>query len=168
MFICESDRLRMRVLESTDAPWVLELVGGEDWIRNIGDRGVRTLTDAEVYIERMRDRHEKHGYSFYGVFSKETGEGLGICGFALRDGFTMPDVGFAFLPRHYRNGYAYESGAAVLNFARTKLGLTEVLGITSPTNKASIATLEKLGLIRDPNFVGDPAFEPAVYFRKRL
>lgn len=167
-FLFESERLKLRVLDQVDAPWILELVGGEDWIRNIGDRGVKTLADAEAYIERMRERQGKHGFSFYGVFSKETGEGLGICGFAHRDGYTLPDVGFAFLPRHYRKGYAYESGAAALDFARTNLGLTEVLGITSPQNLGSIATLEKMGLIRDPHFVGDPAFEPAVYFRKRL
>lgn len=166
--ILETSRLRLRVLESVDADWILELVGGDDWIRNIGDRGVRTLSDAEAYIERMRERQQKHGFSFYGVFLKESGEGLGICGFAHRDGYALPDVGFAFLPRHYRKGYALESGSAVLDLARTKLGMTEVLGITSPTNFGSIATLERLGLIRDPHYVGDPAFEPAVYFRKRL
>lgn len=176
--LIQTSRLDLRVLDESDAPWILELVGGDDWIRNIGDRGVRTLEDARAYIARMQTRHEAQGFSFYAVLLRETGNGVGgsaaelggpvgvgICGFASREGFTLPDIGFAFLPRYYRQGFAYESASAVLAYGRATLGFGEVLGITSPENIGSQRVLEKLGLARDPDFVGDPAFEPAFYYR---
>jgi RimJ/RimL family protein N-acetyltransferase/ribosomal protein S18 acetylase RimI-like enzyme len=163
--VVETDRLSLRVLDSTDAPWILQLVSGDDWIRNIGDRGVRTIADAEAYINRMRERQRKYGYSFYGVYLKESGEGVGICGFALRDGLTLPDVGFALLPAYYRKGFTAEAGRAVMNYGRSALGFAEILGITSPSNVASVRTLEKLGLKLDAGFSGPKEFEPALYFR---
>ena len=40
---------------------------------------------------------------------------------------------------------AYEAAAAVLRYARSALGLTRILAITSPGNAASIELLQKLG-----------------------
>lgn len=136
----------MRVLEPRDAVFMLPLVSGEDWIRNIGDRGVRTMADSEAHIERIRAGQIQHGYSFYGVFLKETGEGIGICGLTKRPDLECADVGFAVLPKYYRKGYTLEAAQAVLEYAKNQLGLTEICAITAPENSASIAVVEKLGL----------------------
>ena len=56
------------------------------------------------------------------------------------------DVGFAFLPQYWSQGYAYESTCAVMEFARSGLGLKRILGITANDNVSSIKLLEKIGL----------------------
>jgi predicted SnoaL-like aldol condensation-catalyzing enzyme len=46
-----SERLELRELTVVDAPFILELLNDGDFHRYIGDRGVRTLADAENYIQ---------------------------------------------------------------------------------------------------------------------
>ncbi|MGH9443874.1 MAG: GNAT family N-acetyltransferase, partial [Thermoanaerobaculia bacterium] len=46
----ETERLFLRRLTPGDAEFVLELLNDTDWLRFIGDRGVRTLEDARDYI----------------------------------------------------------------------------------------------------------------------
>jgi RimJ/RimL family protein N-acetyltransferase len=55
------------------------------------------------------------------------------------------DLGFAFLPGYWRQGYAVESALAVKSYAAQVVGLTRLVAITSPTNWPSIRVLEKLG-----------------------
>ena len=56
------------------------------------------------------------------------------------------DIGFAFLPQHWKKGYAVEAAAAVKDFAANVVGLTRLVAITSPANWPSIRVLEKIGL----------------------
>ena len=77
---------------------------------------------------------------------KAPGVPIGICGLVKREILPDVDLGFAFLPEFWGNGYAYESAAAVLLFAGTTLSLKRVVAITSPDNHNSIKVLEKLGL----------------------
>ncbi len=50
--IIETDRLILRHLSANDAPFILELLNDPSFIQNIGDRGVRTIADAEAYITK--------------------------------------------------------------------------------------------------------------------
>ena len=43
-----SERLELRELTVADAPFIVELLNDPDFHRYIGDRGIRTLDDAEV------------------------------------------------------------------------------------------------------------------------
>jgi RimJ/RimL family protein N-acetyltransferase len=70
---------------------------------------------------------------------------IGICGPLKRETLEHPDIGFAFLPRFWRQGYAFESAAAVMSYAREVLGLKQIAAITTPDNEPSIKLLEKLG-----------------------
>jgi len=76
---------------------------------------------------------------------KEGGEPIGMCGLLKRDALPDVDVGFAFRPRFWSRGYAFESASAVLAHARDAFGLKRLLAITAPDNEASIRLLEKLG-----------------------
>jgi RimJ/RimL family protein N-acetyltransferase len=74
------------------------------------------------------------------------GETIGMCGLVTREGLHDVDVGFAFLPKFWGMGYATESAQAVLEYARVRIGLKRIVGITSPENHASIRVLEKIGM----------------------
>jgi RimJ/RimL family protein N-acetyltransferase len=69
-----------------------------------------------------------------------------MCGLIKRDSLDDVDVGFAFLPRYWGKGYAYEAGAAVMAYGKDALGLSRIVAIVSPDNASSIKVLEKLGL----------------------
>jgi RimJ/RimL family protein N-acetyltransferase len=143
--VIETERLILRRLATGDAAFIFELVNEPSFIKNIGDRNVRTQDDAVRYIQQGPiASYEKHGFGLYLVELKDLTP-LGICGVLKRDTLEQPDIGFAFLPRFWRHGYAIESATAVMRYARSVLGLSEMAAITSPDNEASIKVLEKLG-----------------------
>jgi RimJ/RimL family protein N-acetyltransferase len=90
--------------------------------------------------------YERFGFGLYAVELKETGELIGMCGLLKRDSLTDPDIGFAFLPKFWKKGYAFESAAAVIRYGTHVLGVKRVLAITLPENAGSIRVLEKIGL----------------------
>ena len=146
--ICQSARLRLRVTRPDDAAFVLRIVNEPGFIRNIGDRGVRTLEDAARYIEsRMLEPIRKFGYGMYVVELKATGVPVGLCGIVRRDTLPEPDIGFALLGEHEGHGYAVEAARAVLEYARGSLKIGRLLAITTPTNERSGRVLEKLGFV---------------------
>lgn len=147
MNVLETERLRLRPLSADDAPFILELLNEPSWIRFIGDRGVHTLDDARRYIaEGPCAMYALHGLGLMMVETKGERESLGICGLIRRASLPDVDIGFAFLPRFWGKGFAFEAAAATLEHARRDLGLRRILAITSLDNESSIRLLEKLGL----------------------
>lgn len=59
----------------------------------------------------------------------------------------IPDVGFGFTEQGMGKGYATEAARALTDYAREHWGVTEFVGITSPTNMAARRVMEKLGLV---------------------
>jgi RimJ/RimL family protein N-acetyltransferase len=145
--VIETDRLNLRRLAPGDAEFILELLNDPSFLRFIGDKGVRTLDDARDYIMNGPvDMYERLGFGLYLTELKESGTPIGICGLIKRDGLEDVDIGFAFLPRFWAKGYAYESAAAVMAYGKNALELERIVAITSPDNHASGRLLEKLGL----------------------
>jgi len=144
--ILETERLLLRQLSTEDAEFMLELLNDPSFIRNIGDRGVRTMSDACSYIlNGPVDSYSKNGFGLYLVVFKETNESIGICGLIKRDSLEDVDLGYAFLPRFWSRGYAVESAKAVKAYAKDVIGLHRIVAITDPENKGSIRILEKIG-----------------------
>lgn len=146
MKILETDRLIVRHLSPEDAEFILQLVNEPSWIRFIGNKGVRTIEDARNYIlNGPVEMYSRLGFGLYLVELKEAGEPVGMCGLIKRDSLEDVDIGFAFLPKFWGKGYAYESSSAVMEYGERAFGLKRLLAITSPDNVDSIRLLEKLG-----------------------
>ncbi|HSM07919.1 MAG TPA: GNAT family N-acetyltransferase [Gemmatimonadota bacterium] len=144
--VIETRRLFLRRQNASDAPFILRLLNDADFLRFIGDRGVRTLEDAESYIrDGAVASYAANGFGLYLVESKDGGEEVGVCGLLSRDFLEDVDLGFAFLPEHRRRGYAREAAEATIVFACEELGLERLTAIVSPGNTASIRLLEGLG-----------------------
>ncbi len=126
---------------------MLALLNDPDFIRYVGDRGVRTEAEARRYLLKEPIGHyAEHGYGMYVVARKTDPAPMGLCGLVNRPGLDDVDVGFAFLPAYRRQGYAFEAAEAVMAYGRRVFGLTRIVGITQADNAGSIRTLEKLGL----------------------
>jgi len=145
--VIETERLVLRRLTTGDAEFIVELLNQPSFLRFIGDKGVRNTEDAVRYLETgPLASYEQHGFGLYLVELKESGIAIGMCGLLKRDSLPDVDVGFAFLPHHWSQGYAFESASAVMTYGRKALGLRRIVAITSPNNDASIRLLEKIGL----------------------
>jgi RimJ/RimL family protein N-acetyltransferase len=144
--VLATERLTLRHLASRDAPFILQLLNEDGFLKYIGDKGVRTLADARDYILKGPvDSYRRHGYGLY-LTSLHDGTPIGICGLVKRDTLRDVDVGFAFLTQYWSKGYASEAAAAALEHGRSTLRLGRIVAITAPDNLGSIAVLEKIGL----------------------
>jgi RimJ/RimL family protein N-acetyltransferase len=145
----ETERLQLRELSASsveDATFILRLLNEPSFIRNIGDRGVRNLDDAYDYMANGPvNSYRTHGHGLYRVDIKASGAAGGLCGLVRREGLGGPDLGYAFLPEFWSQGYAMESARAVLAHARDALALDRILAIVDPNNTDSIRVLQKLG-----------------------
>lgn len=146
MLVLETPRLALRRLSADDAEFMLRLLNEPSFLRYIGDRNVRSVADACRYIESgPMAMYARIGFGLFLVELKEGRVPIGICGLLKRDTLDDVDVGFAFLPEHWRQGYAFESAAAVLEYGRHTHHLMRIVAITSLENEASISLLAKLG-----------------------
>lgn len=144
--ILQTDRLRLRELDSEDSAFILKLVNDPDWLRHIGDRGVRSLRDASDFIEEgPLASYSEHGYGLWLVETKDGSSPIGLCGVLKRRHLEQPDLGYALLPDYRGMGYATEACKGVLEYAKRKLGLEQVLAVVAPRNRRSVGLLEKLG-----------------------
>lgn len=147
MNIIETERLFLRELNTGDAEFILELINEPGWIKNIGDRGIREIEGAIEYIQKgPAASYEKNGFGLWLVGLKETNEPIGMCGLIKRETLADIDIGFAFLERFWGKGFAIEAASAVMDFARSNLGLKRIVAITVSENLGSIKVLEKLGM----------------------
>lgn len=143
----ETARLVLRRLEFADALFLVSLLNQPSFITNIGDRGVRNVDDAHRYLrEGPHAMYDRYGFGLWRVVQKDDGAAIGLCGLLKRDILPDVDLGYAYLPEFWGQGYAVEAAAATLRHAALKFGLRRVIGVVSQGNSASIRVLEKIGM----------------------
>lgn len=72
-----------------------------------------------------------------------------MAGLVKREGLDNIDLGFAFLPAYFGNGYGFEACQSIIHFAKNDLHIKNLDAVTLAINKRSIGLLERLGF----NFV---------------
>lgn len=145
--ILETERLILSELTPADAPFMYELLTMPNWIKFIGDRGIRNIEDARNYLtNRIIPTYKDLGFGFYKVELKSDGTTIGTCGIVKRPTLDDVDIGFGFLDRFTGKGYAYEAAKATLNYAIDTLNIPRIIAITDPNNIRSKKLLEKIGL----------------------
>ena len=138
-------------LSREDSALMLAILNDPDFVRNVADRGVRTLQAAGDYLQRGPiASYREHNFGMYKVALRD-GRPIGLCGLVKRDFLEDVDIGYALLPEYRGQGYALEAAREVMDFARNELRLPRILAIVSPANVPSIRLLEKIGLRREGN-----------------
>lgn len=147
MEILRSKRLAFFDLTNDDAALMLALLNEPSFIANIGDRGVRTLVQAEQYLAHgPLTSYRLHGFGMYRVARQSDGKSIGLCGLVRRDYLSSPDLGYALFPEFAGQGFATEAATAIFHYGKTVLNLPAIVGIVQASNVASKRVLEKVGL----------------------
>jgi hypothetical protein len=156
MDLLNTNRLIIRESEFSDDAFILELLNTEAWKKYIGDRNVTDEESARNYIQRAPLKsYEENGFGLYTVLLKEERKQIGLCGFIRRANLPNPDLGFAFLPEFWRNGYAYEAAKTLLEWGFEHINTSRFHAITLPENIACISLLKKLGFNYEDNFFAE-------------
>lgn len=147
MQVLDTNRLSLRWLELADAAFIHELVNDPTWLAGIGDRGVRTLEDAENYLRKGPiEMYARLGFGLYAVERKVDRTLIGMCGLLQRETLPDPDLGYALLPQYAGVGYALEAARGCVALARDQFRMQRLLAITSTSNIRSRHLLEQLGM----------------------
>ncbi|WP_115718852.1 GNAT family N-acetyltransferase [Gallaecimonas mangrovi] len=144
MTVARTERLQLRQLTVTDAPFILSLLNEPGWLANIGDKGVHNVTDARHYISAgPLAMYQRYGFGLF-LVSLHDQTPIGLCGLIQRDYLPCPDLGYALATAYWQQGYAFEAAKAVMAFAKAR-NIDELKAITTAGNQASTALLKKLG-----------------------
>lgn len=116
-------------------------------MRYIGTGQPKTsVEEVQAWIDRMSAHHELHGFGFWAVVEKRTGQLIGSCGMGYqRDGGLPLEFGYTLARSRWGQGYATEAAAACLRYAFDILRLPELLASVDSRNVASQRVLEKIG-----------------------
>lgn len=147
MVILQTKRLILREFNPADAAFILTLLNNPSWLQYIGDRKVRTLQEANNYLENGPIKsYRENGFGLSMVELKKSHTPIGICGLIRREVLENADIGYALLPEYTGLGYAFEIVSSTLEHAKNKLGLDTVVAITTANNEQSIRLLNKTGM----------------------
>lgn len=158
----QTPRLTLRRLEFSDAGFLVGLLNQPSFLANIGDKGVRNVEDADRYLrEGPLAMYQQFGFGLWHVSRREDGVAMGICGLLKRDILPDVDIGYAYLPEFWGQGFAFEAAEATLAHAARKFRLPRVVAVVSEGNDGSIRVIEKLGM-RFERMVSLRSIEPDV------
>ena len=146
----ETNRLLLRPIGLDDVEFMLKLINCPGFIRFIGDRKVRTVDQANSYLQNMLFNPD---ISYWVVETKDNSVSVGVVTWVKRDFLPSPDIGYALLPEYEGYGYALESSQAWLAY-QLKTHKT-VLAICQADNLASIKLLQKLHFTLEDVFEKD-------------
>jgi [ribosomal protein S5]-alanine N-acetyltransferase len=125
-----------------------------------------TLSAAEI-TEAIEDSARDFGRAGYGLWLiHETGRTdlVGTAGLRPLEDLGL-EIFYSLAPGSWSRGYATEAARAVLDHALGPLGLPEVLAEVDEGNTASVAVIERLGMI--PFDVVPGLLGPMARYRKR-
>lgn len=163
-------KVRLEPLKIGDAEFLLELLNTPQYIEYVGDRGVKSITQARTYIEDyFLAAQAENGFGYFTIYGvsddgdgDRDGEGVinqpagtvaeindqqpvGLVGLMKRDFLDLPDIGFALLPQFFGLGYAQQGCQQLMLKAHDEYQLPKIQAFTSPENLRSQTFLERLG-----------------------
>ena len=95
--------------------------------------------------------YEKFGYGRHACIDKSTGKLIGFCGMKYVRSLQDADIGYRLHPDYWGKGIATEISMAAMDYGKSALGLTRILGLAMPDNLGSINIFPKLGMHYEKN-----------------
>ncbi|MBR6451730.1 MAG: GNAT family N-acetyltransferase [Lachnospiraceae bacterium] len=154
--ILTTERCRVREMTLDDVDPLYEIYHSSSFM----DNGESLYPDPDEE-KRYTVDYIKHQYRFfeYGIWiveDKETGKIIGRAGFANREGYEDPELGYGFAESARHKGIATEVCTAILAYGKKEFGFSKVNAFSLPENTDSIRLLDRLGFacIRDADLSG--------------
>ncbi|MDP9901993.1 GNAT family N-acetyltransferase [Variovorax ginsengisoli] len=108
---------------------------------------------ANAWIDRQQAHLRAHGFCFWALESRETGEFIGAAGLlrVAYDAHFTPavEVGWRLDRRFWGQGLAPEAARRAIEFGFAHLGIPEIIANTVAANRNSRRVMEKLGMSND-------------------
>jgi len=141
--VLETDRLILRVPVLADFGRYAEMLASEDAARFIGG----TLLRAPAWRKflQMPGAWTVQGFAMFSVLEKASGRWLGQMGPWRPEGWPGNEIGYAFHPDAWGQGFAVEAGIAARDWAFETLGWNDIIHCIDPGNVPSQKVAQRLG-----------------------
>jgi RimJ/RimL family protein N-acetyltransferase len=141
----ETERLRLRPLDSSDLDDFAALCADPEVARHLVGRGVLNRIQSWQQLAFQMGHRQMRGYGLWAVVERGTGHFAGTIGFADPEGWPGFELAWTLARRFWGRGYATEGARAALDYAFRTLKRDRVISLISPANRPSIRVAERLG-----------------------
>jgi [ribosomal protein S5]-alanine N-acetyltransferase len=148
-------RVELRPFALSDAAVVHSVYSDERVMRWVGGGPVHRLDQTEAMVREYIDHQNRHGFSFWVVTERSSGELIGDAGLYTRDGEI--ELGYTLGYEHWGRGYGVEAAGLCVKAAFAELRAPEVVALVQPANERSAALVAKLGFVPDGEAVAHGA-----------
>ena len=148
MFVLNTERLLLRHLEPADLGPLYALYRDPE-IRKYYPDGTRTLEETKIELEWFANGHpNRPELGLWATIERESGEFLGRCGLLPWQIQGTDEVELAFMIKRerWREGLASEAAHGIIRYAHGVLGLSRLVCLIMPGNKASTGVAAKVGM----------------------
>ena len=139
----QTKRLTAERLKQGHFDFVFQMHQDEKVMAYLG--GKRSYQQTKEYMEYNLAHWDRHGYGIWMLRVNETGFFAGRGGLrnAVFDGKEEVEIAYGFMPEFWDKGMATEFVRAVIKVGLSRIGLSSLICITHPDNRASKRVLEK-------------------------
>jgi RimJ/RimL family protein N-acetyltransferase len=150
----ETPRLLLRRWRDTDRPLFAEQNADPIVMRFLLNRLTRDQSD--IYVDRLEQHFAANGFGVWAVEAPGVASFIGAVGLQwvkFEASFAPAvEVAWRLYRRYWGQGYATEAARAAIADGFTRVGLTEIVALTTLANLPSIRVMEKLGMTRTIEF----------------
>ncbi len=147
-----------------DLSLAVSLWGEPEVTKYICASGVFTPEEIENRLYTEIRNFEKYGLQYFPVYALDNGELVGCCGLRpYKNQAGIFELGFHMRKDYWHRGYATECASAVIEYAFSALGATELKAGHNPNNLASKKVLSKLGF----QYEAEEFYEPTGLYHPR-
>ncbi|QLI80708.1 GNAT family N-acetyltransferase [Chitinibacter fontanus] len=149
--ILQTPRLILRDWRDSDLPAFAALGADPEVMRYFP--APLSAAESSDFVAQIRARLHQHGWGFWALELRETGEFIGMAG------LNIPRVALPFMPcveigwrlarPFWRQGLAFEAASAALEFGFSTLQLAEIVAFTTLSNLRSQVLMQRLGMQLD-------------------
>ncbi len=145
--ILETERLRLRPFEVTDAAEVQRLAGDAE-VASTTLRIPHPYEDgmAEAWISSHGEQYRKGEEVHFAIVRKADEQLLGAVGLVLHVDQAKAELGYWIGRPYWNQGYATEAAAAVLRYGFQEIGMVSIFAHHLVRNPASGRVMQKIGM----------------------
>ena len=109
------------------------------------------------WLDWTLQNYREHGFGWWAVILRETGEFIGDCGITMQmiDGQPLPEIGYHLHKTYWGKGYGKEAAKAVRDWGFEHTKYDALYSCMTTGNTASWKTAEAIGMKRIASFEDD-------------
>ena len=149
-----TDRLRLAPISLADEER-LAVLHADARVMSLLRHGVLTRAQSDAAVADYAAEWQALGFGSWTVTELASGQLVGLGGLRVHEGDHGIALRAAFVPEAQGKGYGPEFGRAALAFAFKVVGLPRVIAITRVNNIPGQRGLEKFGMVREQELIGE-------------